>query len=170
MEEFESQQSTRKEEFMLVQLLVGVVLLWLLSLMAIYWIGDDWSIRGTIGDTFGAVNALFSGLAFAALVYTIILQRREIRLNRSEIELNRRELAKSVKAQNASQLALKQQVAQTHLSAKINAMNTIIGYYTSQIESDKSSPEVVERAKEKRRQIIHQIDVLIDGLEDSEVE
>jgi hypothetical protein len=49
-------------------------------------------------------------------------------------------------------------------------MNTIIGYYTSQIESDKSSPEVVERAKEKRRQIIHQIDALIDGLEDSEVE
>ncbi|MGB1090178.1 MAG: hypothetical protein ACPGYN_05465, partial [Schleiferiaceae bacterium] len=97
-------------------------------------------------------------------------QRREIQLNRSEIELNRKELAKSVKAQNASQLALKQQVAQTHLSAKINAMNTIIGYYTSQIESDKSSPEVVERAKEKRRQIIHQIDALIDGLEDSEVE
>lgn len=30
----------------------------------------DKEIRGTFGDQFGAVNALFSGLAFAGLIYT----------------------------------------------------------------------------------------------------
>lgn len=31
--------------------------------------------RGTFGDQFGAVNALFSGLAFAGLIYTIVLTK-----------------------------------------------------------------------------------------------
>jgi uncharacterized membrane protein YgaE (UPF0421/DUF939 family) len=163
-------ENTRKEEYLLVKLLTAVVVLWVLTTWAIYDLWPDWTVRGTVGDSFGAVNALFSGLAFAALVYTIILQRREIQLNRSEIELNRKELSKSVKAQKASQEALKQQVAQTHLSAKLNAMNTVIGYYNSQIESSKSTEDVVERAKEKRRQMIKKIDALIDGLENSEVE
>lgn len=33
--------------------------------------------QGTFGDRFGAVNALFSGLAFVGIIYTIIIQRRE---------------------------------------------------------------------------------------------
>lgn len=42
--------------------------------------------RGLFGDKFGAVNALFSGLAFAGIIFTIFLQRRELALQRSEIE------------------------------------------------------------------------------------
>lgn len=42
--------------------------------------------RGQFGDQFGAVNALFSGLAFAALVYTIYLQRIEIRQTQDEMK------------------------------------------------------------------------------------
>ena len=56
--------------------------------------------RGTFGDQFGAVNALFSGLAFAGLIYTIILQRHDLKLQRRDLhyqrrdlELNRKELA-----------------------------------------------------------------------------
>ncbi len=41
---------------------------------------------------FGAVNALFSGLAFASLVYTIFLQKRELELQRQELALTRAEL------------------------------------------------------------------------------
>jgi len=48
--------------------------------------------RGTFGDMFGAVNALFSGLAFAAIIYTINLQRSELRLQRLELGLTRAEL------------------------------------------------------------------------------
>lgn len=150
--------------------LIGVLVLWGASGYLIYYMADNWGDRGTMGDMFGSVNALFSGLAFAALMYTIILQRQEIKLNRAEIALNRKELTKSTKAQQASQQALKQQVAQTHLTAQMNAMNTIINYYNSQIESSKSSEETIEKAKEKRRLIIQKIDELIDGLEDSDIE
>jgi len=41
----------------------------------------------TFGDMFGAVNTLFSGLAFAGLIYAILLQRSELELQRKELEL-----------------------------------------------------------------------------------
>jgi len=47
---------------------------------------------GQFGDMFGAVNALFSGLAFAAFIYTVNLQRTELKLQRDELKLTRAEL------------------------------------------------------------------------------
>lgn len=61
----------------------------------------------TIGDQYGAVNSLFSGLAFAGLIYTIILQKNELTLQRKELELTRDELRgqkETLQAQN-NQLA-----------------------------------------------------------------
>lgn len=43
------------------------------------------SDRGEFGDAFGAINAIFTGLAFAAVIYGIILQRKEIRLQQNEL-------------------------------------------------------------------------------------
>lgn len=48
--------------------------------------------RGTFGDMFGAVNALFSGLAFATLIYTAWMQREELALQREELAATRSEL------------------------------------------------------------------------------
>ena len=45
--------------------------------------GDD--KRGQFGDAFGAINAIFTGLAFAAVAYGIILQRREIKQQQREL-------------------------------------------------------------------------------------
>jgi len=57
--------------------------------------------RGQYGDMFGAVNSLFSGLAFAALIVTLLMQKKEL-------EDNRLELKRSADAQkkNATLLAL----------------------------------------------------------------
>lgn len=48
--------------------------------------------QGLFGDQFGAVNALFSGLAFAGLIFTIILQKKELALQREELTQTREEL------------------------------------------------------------------------------
>lgn len=58
-----------------------------------------WAERGQFGDMFGGINATFSGLAFSALVYTLILQRRELKLQRLELALTRQELQKQAAAQ-----------------------------------------------------------------------
>ena len=73
-------------------MLGGVVALFLLNLSLMLFV-DDPNKRGTFGDQFGAVNALFSGLAFAGLIYTIILQRRDLELQRNDLKLQREELA-----------------------------------------------------------------------------
>ena len=51
-----------------------------------------WNSGGEFGDQFGAVNALFSGLAFAGLIITILLQRRDLRLQRKDLKMQRKEL------------------------------------------------------------------------------
>ena len=73
-------------------MLGGVVLLFLLNFSMVFFISDE-NIRGTFGDQFGAVNALFSGLAFAGLIYTIILQNRDLAMQREDLRLQREELA-----------------------------------------------------------------------------
>jgi len=81
-------------------------------LVTLLWGGMTWLLliysenSHEIGDTFGAVNALFSSLAFAFLIYTSLLQqqelglqREELKLQRQEIKDNRIELAKTASAQ-----------------------------------------------------------------------
>lgn len=69
-----------------------ILIIYLLSWICIdYFIADPQN-RGTFGDKFGAVNALFSGLAFAGLIYTIILQRDELSLQREELKQTREEM------------------------------------------------------------------------------
>lgn len=41
--------------------------------------------RGLFGDKFGSINALFSGLAFAGIILTLLLQRRELSESRREV-------------------------------------------------------------------------------------
>ncbi|MCI1053878.1 hypothetical protein MOQ19_10200 [Stenotrophomonas maltophilia] len=88
----------------------------------------DWPTRGQFGDMFGAVNSLFSGLAFAGLIYAISLQRKDLKLQRDELQMTREELKRSADAQHRS-AELADQVARdsrenaevSMLSAKIAA-------------------------------------------------
>lgn len=92
-------------------LLFFVILLWFFSW---YWIDMNISkealkinsnlsneeIRGVFGDKFGAINALFSALAFAGIIFTIILQKKELRLQREELAETRDEFIKQNKTLN----------------------------------------------------------------------
>ncbi len=64
-----------------------VLIIWGLSFVLFFW---NPTIRGTFGDMFGAVNALFSGLAFAGIILTIYMQRDELSLQRKELEETRK--------------------------------------------------------------------------------
>lgn len=70
----------------------GVFIIYGLSWISIAIFVDGWSDRGTFGDMFGAVNALFSGLAFAGIIVTLVLQIQELGHQREELMLTRVEL------------------------------------------------------------------------------
>lgn len=55
---------------------------------------------GTFGDAFGVLNALFSGMAFASVIVTIYLQRKDISDGRHEIA---RQQSESARQQEESQ-------------------------------------------------------------------
>ena len=43
---------------------------------------------GVFGDSFGVLTSLFSGLAFAGMIVTILLQHNELKLQREELKRN----------------------------------------------------------------------------------
>lgn len=71
---------------------IGIVIIFLISWFLIDHYIESKEERGTFGDKFGSINALFSGLAFAGLIYTIILQRKDLEMQREELELTRKEM------------------------------------------------------------------------------
>jgi len=78
-------------KFVIPVLIITIIFaLWLLSGVWIYNTFDAEN-RGSIGDMFGAVNALFSGFALFGIIFTIYMQRKELGLQRIELADTRSE-------------------------------------------------------------------------------
>ncbi|WP_433750341.1 hypothetical protein [Paenibacillus amylolyticus] len=93
-----SKDENKKKPFIVWKLrsiFLAFFIIWALSGVLIYPFFDEWSDRGTFGDTFGAVNALFSAFAFGGLVYTLYVQRYELSLQRKELEMQRKEVTRN---------------------------------------------------------------------------
>jgi hypothetical protein len=120
-----------------VCLFILVVILWLgsaFTLRALYPASDS---RGTFGDSFGAINALFSGLAFAGIIVAILLQRNELRLQRQELELTRTELARSASAQESVGNSIGEQAMVMRVTAHLNALTALLRLQTEEIDGIK---------------------------------
>lgn len=85
---------------------VAVVVLWVAAPSFAIWMtgSKDPNVLGVFGDSFGAINALFSGLAFTGLFYAILLQRKELALQRRELS-ETRQVLKSQKGEAEKQNA-----------------------------------------------------------------
>lgn len=92
MEEKEDRDEAKRRQTLVVAglVVVAVILMW-------FWLpafvpGVSTPERGTWGDMYGSLNALFSGLAFAGLVIAIVLQTQELGLQRRELAATREEM------------------------------------------------------------------------------
>lgn len=77
--------------FIIIAIVVSIIIIgfWFLTY---YQLKDlNSTERGTFGDMFGSVNAIYSGLALAGIVLTILLQRKELKLQREELRDTRKE-------------------------------------------------------------------------------
>lgn len=77
-----------KSEWILIGVIIFVVIAWVANLIILY----DKQDAGRYGDLFGASNALFSGLAFAGVIWAILQQGEELKLQRQELALTRETL------------------------------------------------------------------------------
>lgn len=65
--------------------------------------------RGPLGDGFGALSAVFSGLAFAGMIITLTLQGKELELQRQELKDTREVFEEQKKEMTEQSLSLKRQ-------------------------------------------------------------
>ena len=118
-------------------LVITVVVLWLATPFVVSSLYKPPTEAGPFGDLFGSINALFSGLAFAGLIYAILLQRRELELQRLELQATREEmkLARSEAERSAS--------AQ-EATARLSAITTLVDHHLSQIDRINSRLRVAD--------------------------
>lgn len=134
---------TNKEELpgdRIVRWIFAVVIIaWIICPLILWWLGDL-SERGQIGDQYGVLNALFSGLAFAALIITLRQQRdnlrlqmdqlrlqyEELKLQRRELEMTRNELAGSKQHLGEQSASLKKQNFETTFFEMVRLHHTIV--------------------------------------------
>lgn len=114
-------------------------------------------ITGTFGDSFGAVNALISALAFAGVIVTFRLQRKELDLQRQELKAQREEFTqqnKTLKLQRFENtffhmMELQQQIV-NDLYIQLNEKEQVI-------QGGQHSNEVIVDTSVKGRQVFEYI-------------
>lgn len=102
-----------------------VCLLWGSSWYLEYKYISNPTVRGTFGDMFGAVNALFSGLAFAGMIITLLQQKEELSLQRKELEDTRKELEGQKEQQKTQNDTLKYQRFETTFFNLLSAFEVL---------------------------------------------
>ena len=80
----ENRKDKKREEyhpsfivFMLISFIV--IAIQIVGGILIYHSINNWGDRANFGEMFGAVGTLFSGLAFAGVIYTLLLQKNEFK-------------------------------------------------------------------------------------------
>ena len=105
----------------ILNLIIIVVVIWSGCSVGIYLSRPNWSERGQFGDMFGAVNALFSALAFAILIVTMWMQREELELQRAEVRQTNLELKRTADAQEMTRRAMEKQIELLTVSTRMSA-------------------------------------------------
>ncbi len=123
----EEKERTAYRRSYLVLLVVLVLITWGGSFVVqLAWFNNNLTRAALSGDTFGAVNSLFSAFAFAGVIVTVLMQRDELRLQRNELELARHEMKESRIAQQESADALERQVNVQLLAARVSGTSTLL--------------------------------------------
>lgn len=90
---------TEKDRSFSYFVIIAIIIL-VISIAFIYFVNSyfhDWAKSGAFSDTFGALSAIYSGIAIAGLIITILLQRKELENQRTELGLQRTEMQETRK-------------------------------------------------------------------------
>ncbi len=150
----------------IIAIIVLILIIVLYSLVVKYFY-PEMSDRGLFGDMFGGINAIFSGLAFLGVIYTILLQSKELKLQREELELTRKELKRTAEAQEKSEKALLKQVDSLKQNAKLNGLGSILRHKDALMEAVASGKYGISSIhpplKEDAERTIKQIEDIVAG-------
>jgi hypothetical protein len=81
----------KKYDILLISIFCGIMIIFFWFYTYYSLIKVDKEVRGTFGDMFGGLNTLFSGFAFLGIIITILLQKKDLKLQSDELKLTRKE-------------------------------------------------------------------------------
>lgn len=137
-------------------IVLSVVSFWCLSIVVLLTIFGIPSNLSEAGEMFGGVNALFSGLALAAIIYTNRLQSHQIQENQNNIKM-------SMKATNQSLEIMA-------LSTLVQEADATLSRYDRWNEKSKSNNDYANAQKKVRDKLkIHreQLEKKLEQLQNS---
>lgn len=119
---------TKNPSLWVVSVLVAaVVLLWAAYGRVVPCFFTGPTSVGGFGDMYGGLNTLFAGLAFAGLIYAIVLQSRQLAVQRKELTETREEM------KLAREEAKRTAQAQEDL-ARLSALTSLLEVYSTRFE------------------------------------
>ena len=122
--------------------IVGAWFLYPAWLQVVFTVQEDTTFLarlGTFGDSFGALNTLFSGLAFSGIIVSIVLQSRELKETRKELQGQKEQF----QIQNES---LKRQVFENTFFQMLHLHNDITSTISTKVGLFANEREVRGRA------------------------
>lgn len=144
---------SKRAAWTILGVLAVVVALWLGT--AIAWIMDTWmnwghefnpSKAGQFGDTFGAVNALFSGLALTGVAYAVALQHKELDAINQQLSESQDDAKKNETARRNTEILMERQATALLAAARLDAARSLW-------ESTSSDQTVLVRLGDRERKI-----------------
>ena len=157
----------------IILIVISILVLWVVTPIILSIVFDTAEAKGLFGDSFGALNSLFSGLAFAGVIIAILLQRNELKLQREELELTRTELSRSASAQEESGSVLGEQSEVMKVTAELNGLASLIQARTGQIQyladiktssNTRMYDDDIAALQEKRNKDIESLELLMHGV------
>lgn len=107
-----------------------VIVFWILGYWWPVWLDGHPDDIGKRGDMFGAVNALFSGLAFGLLFVALRLQSKELALQREELKEARAVAEQGIYEQKLSNSNAQRNIITQEREMYISTLNNLLVYYT----------------------------------------
>lgn len=156
----------KKGYLFIIGILLFMLIIWIFYPFILNIFFESNNDRGVFGDSFGALNALISGLAFGGIIYTILLQqgqlnmqKEELILQRKELELTRQELNRTADAQEKSEKALSRQAENMELTSKISALSALFNAYNNSLHRESGlNWEEREEVKKKAKKISNSLE------------
>ena len=153
---------------------------WVLGNAPGWYFQGDYASASQWGDSFGAANTLFSGLAFAGVVLTLYFQTRELALQRREIDETQKIMQEATKAQektaeaqSKAQQALKQTAElqrKSHVIMGRQADFQLLASYVTGLTALQNASAVSQMELEKRdvhrrlQDVLQQLDGTMQGM------
>jgi hypothetical protein len=161
----------KSKTYILWLLLIIVLILWCFFPIIIRNFVSAENNQNLFGNVYEALNSLFSGFAFAGLIFTIIqqnnqlkMQKEELSLQRHELELTRIELNRSASAQESTEKSIKSQAMLMEYSARLDGIKILLQTYKENSKSPQYTFQAKEQFIDKANKLEKEIEMLMDDL------